>query len=263
GNKFKNNDTLLAKITPCLENGKTAFVNVLEKEEVAFGSSEFIVLSGKPGKIDPKFLYYLTIEPNFRKATIRSMTGTSGRQRVQNSILENILVALPIISEQIKIAKILSLLDDKIELNNEINKTLEQISQSLFKQWFVNFEFPNEHGQPYKSSGGEFIDSGLGKIPKGWTVRTLEDCIILIDNRGKTPPLATQITPYPIIDVKALSGESRIINYKNCTKYVEEETYNSWFRSEHPKQQDILISTVGSLAEIKLFLEKRDVSLKM
>jgi type I restriction enzyme S subunit len=175
GNKFKNNDTLLAKITPCLENGKTAFVNVLEKEEVAFGSSEFIVLSSKPDKTDPKFLYYLAIEPNFRKVTIKSMTGTSGRQRVQNSILENILVALPSISEQTKIVKILSSLDDKIELNNKINNSLEQISQTIFKHWFINFEFPNEQGQPYKSSGGEFVDLELGKIPKEWRIGFLNN----------------------------------------------------------------------------------------
>lgn len=78
--------------------------------------------------------------------------------------------------------------------------------------------------------------------------------VISIDNRGKTPPLETVPTEYPIIDVRALSGDSRIVNYANCTKYVSYETYSSWFRSGHPKPKDILISTVGSLAEIKIFL---------
>lgn len=82
----------------------------------------------------------------------------------------------------------------------------------------------------------------------------LGDLIESIDNRGKTPPLSDQPTSYPIIDVRALSGNSRIIDYNNCTKYVSEETYKTWFRSGHPKVYDILISTVGSLAEMKIFL---------
>ena len=82
----------------------------------------------------------------------------------------------------------------------------------------------------------------------------LGELVINIDNRGKTPPLETAPTEYPIIDVRALSGTSRIVNYANCTKFVSAETYSSWFRSGHPKPKDILISTVGSLAEIKIFL---------
>lgn len=83
---------------------------------------------------------------------------------------------------------------------------------------------------------------------------TLADLVDTVDNRGKTPPLSVGVTDYPIIDVKALSGNSRIIDYNNCTKYVSEDTYNTWFRSGHPQPEDILISTVGSLAEMKIFL---------
>lgn len=83
----------------------------------------------------------------------------------------------------------------------------------------------------------------------------LGDLIESIDNRGKTPPLSKEPTFYPIIDVKALSGNSRIIDYNNCTKYVSEETYKTWFRNGHPTKYDILISTVGSIAEMKIFLD--------
>ena len=82
----------------------------------------------------------------------------------------------------------------------------------------------------------------------------LGDLIESVDNRGKTPPLSSEPTSYPIIDVRALSGNSRIIDYNNCTKYVSEETYQTWFRNGHPKAYDILISTVGSLAEMKIYL---------
>ena len=103
------------------------------------------------------------------------MTGSSGRQRVQKDVLENVEIKLPPLEEQEKIANILSCLDDKIELNNEMNKTLEEMAQSIFKRWFVDFEFPNEDGEPYKSSGGEMVDSGFGMIPNGWEVKCIYD----------------------------------------------------------------------------------------
>lgn len=82
-------------------------------------------------------------------------------------------INLPCLDEQKAIAHILSTLDEKIEVNNEINKTLEKIAQAIFKQWFVDFEFPNEDGEPYQSSGGEMVESELGLIPKGWEVGNL------------------------------------------------------------------------------------------
>lgn len=173
GTKFRNGDTLLARITPCLENGKTAQVSILEEGEVGFGSTEFIVLREKPGISDRNFIYYLSISPKLRDIAIKSMTGTSGRQRAQVDVIKNSIIKLPPIEEQRQIANILSSLDEKIEINNEINKKLEELAQAIFKHWFVDFEFPNENGEPYKSSGGEMVESELGMIPKGWTITTL------------------------------------------------------------------------------------------
>lgn len=173
GTKFRNGDTLLARITPCLENGKTAQVSILEEGEVGFGSTEFIVLREKPGISDRNFIYYLSISPKLRDIAIKSMTGTSGRQRAQVDVIKNSIIKLPPIEEQRQIANILSSLDEKIEINNQINKKLEEMAQTIFKHWFVDFEFPNENGEPYKSSGGEMVESELGMIPKGWTITTL------------------------------------------------------------------------------------------
>lgn len=85
-------------------------------------------------------------------------------------------------------------------------------------------------------------------------VPKLGDLIQVIDNRGKTPPLVTDVFDYPIIDVGALKGAGRIVDFNNCTKFVSQDTYNNWFRSGHPKPWDILLSTVGSLAEMKIYL---------
>ena len=179
GSKFQNGDTLFARITPCLENGKTAFVDILNEGEIGFGSTEFIVLSGKESMSDNYFVYYLSRSPEVRNITIKSMTGTSGRQRVETDVFDTIITNLPPLPEQRAIAKILSDLDAKIELNQQINKILEEIGKAIFKHWFVDFEFPNEEGKPYKSSGGEMVyNEELGKeIPKGWRVGFLGDLI--------------------------------------------------------------------------------------
>lgn len=140
GSKFRNGDTIMARITPCLENGKIAQINILNKEEVGFGSTEFLVFRAKKGMSDPNFIYYLIISESVRIPAIKSMVGSSGRQRVQTSVVENLEIDLPDLETQKKIAKVLSALDDKIELNNQINKNLEEQAQALYNSWFVDFE---------------------------------------------------------------------------------------------------------------------------
>ena len=173
GSKFKKNDILFARITPSLEHGKTCIVDFLEDGEIGAGSTEFIVISSKDGLTIPDYLYYLTTSNLIREPTIKSMTGTSGRQRVDTSVFDSIIVPIPPLNEQIAIAKILSDLDAKYELNQKMNKTLEAIAQAIFKHWFIDFEFPNEEGKPYKSSGGEMVDSERGEVPKGWKASTI------------------------------------------------------------------------------------------
>lgn len=134
GSRFINGDTLMARITPCLENGKTAFVDFLPDQTVGFGSTEFIVFRAIPGLCDPDYLYYLTISPNFRAEAIKSMVGSSGRQRVQVGVLENYEHSFPSIAEQKAIADVLSSLDRKIIINIKINDYLDQLLVSLFQE---------------------------------------------------------------------------------------------------------------------------------
>ena len=124
GTKFRNGDTLLARITPCLENGKTAYVDILNGDEVAFGSTEYIILRKREGISDKEYIYYLSISPEFRDKAIKSMNGSSGRQRVQKDVLEESTIKLPSLQEQKKIVKVLSDLDKKIQVNNKINHNL-------------------------------------------------------------------------------------------------------------------------------------------
>ena len=123
-----------------------------------------------------KFLFYLL---NYVKQDIINKESGTVFGSVNKSILEGLNVKIPNLATQTVIAEILSSIDDKIELNNKINQELETLAQTLFKQWFIDFEFPNENREPYKSSGGEMMDSELGEIPKGWFVQTLKDEFII------------------------------------------------------------------------------------
>ena len=207
GAKFRNGDTLLAKITPCLENGKTAFVDILDDGEVAFGSTEFIVLRAK-NETNPEFLYYFAISPDFRKRAIECMEGTSGRQRVNENALKTLELPIPEPQTQQSIAAVLSALDKKIALNKQINARLEEMAKTLYDSWFVQFDFPDANGKPYKSSGGDMVfDETLKReIPKGWEVKSLGDLAEIVG--GSTPSTADSdnfcsngtawITPYDL-----------------------------------------------------------------
>lgn len=135
GAKFRNGDTIMARITPCLENGKVSKVNILTQGEVGFGSTEYIVLRAIPNVSDPDFIYYLTISDFVRAPAIKSMVGSSGRQRVQQNVLETLELPIPPYDEQKKIAAILSALDEKIVTNRAINENLEEQAQALVKEY--------------------------------------------------------------------------------------------------------------------------------
>ncbi|HEL1987358.1 TPA: restriction endonuclease subunit S [Streptococcus suis] len=133
GTKFRNGDTLIARITPSLENGKTAKVNLLDEDEIGFGSTEFIVARAKKGISDENFVYYLMLDPKVREVAIKSMVGTSGRQRVQLDVVQNYEILCPPLEEQIQIGRILSVIDDKIENNKKINHHLLEQARLLYK----------------------------------------------------------------------------------------------------------------------------------
>ena len=169
GMKFRNGDTIMARITPCLENGKTSLVSFLDDNEVGFGSTEYIVFRAIDGVTDSKFIYYFVTNPTFRNVAIKSMVGSSGRQRVQQSVLEELEVTLPSLEDQRKIAGILGALDDKIENNRRINDNLEQQAQALYKQWFVDNRSDDWEEKPlaeiaefiggYSYKGNELVDT--------------------------------------------------------------------------------------------------------
>ncbi|WP_096516063.1 restriction endonuclease subunit S [Clostridium perfringens] len=125
--------------------------------------------------IDSDYLKYYLVNKETQMFLLSLAGSGATRAALTKSMLENIEISLPYIEEQKAISKILSDLDEKIEVNNKINKNLEEMAQAIFKQWFVDFEFPNEEGKPYKSSGGEMVESELGMIPKGWSINKISE----------------------------------------------------------------------------------------
>ena len=140
GSKFKNGDTLFARITPCLENGKTGKVTNLKDEIIGHGSTEFIVMSAKEPEFDEDYIYYFARLPEFREFAQQRMVGTSGRQRVAWQDLADFEFIFPPKEQRKKAAALLNIYDQKIDLNTQINQTLEEIAQALFKSWFVDFD---------------------------------------------------------------------------------------------------------------------------
>ncbi len=143
GTRFKNGDTILARITPCLENGKTAYIDFLKKDEVAFGSTEYIVLSSKDNISNSLFIYYLAKYKPFRDYLISHMEGTSGRQRVPASSAASFEIQFPPLREQDKIASILSSIDNYRANNKKIIENLENHLNTLFRGKFIDYEFNN------------------------------------------------------------------------------------------------------------------------
>lgn len=122
--------------------------------------------------VSPKFLYYLL---QYEMENIKSLGTGSTFSEISGKVVKNIEVNLPNIENQKKIEGVLDAVDEKIETNQHIIANLEELSQTLFKHWFVDFEFPDEDGKPYKSSGGEMIDSELGEIPLNWNINELKN----------------------------------------------------------------------------------------
>ncbi len=174
-------DTIISTVRPIQKH----YGYIKDAKPNTVVSTGFAVVS--PKAIDPKFLFYfLTQEEITIYLNTLAESGTTTFPAFRPDELVNLTISAPeSIADQTAIASILSSLDEKIELNNAINRNLEALAQALFKQWFVEFEFPNENGEPYKSSGGEMVESELGMIPKGWRVGKLGEVTTLIAGGDK------------------------------------------------------------------------------
>lgn len=157
-------------------------------------------------------------------------------------------IPVPSIEKQKEIVKEYNVIVDRINLNNRLIQKLEETAQAIYKQWFVDFEFPDENGKPYKSNGGEMVEKSFLELPKNWNIVQFEQIIKqIIDNRGKTPPLSSSGGKL-LFETFLLDNKQSFPTIENSSKckYVSYEVYNEWFRAGHPEYLDILFGTVGN-----------------
>ncbi len=159
GSKFLSGDTLMARITPCLENGKIAQY-ISDSNLPAQGSTEFWVFRAKPGVSDPAYVFYLTSTATIRGPAEKSMAGASGRQRADVDAVRELQVKAPTVEQQRRIASILSAYDDLIENNTRRIAILEEMARRIYEEWFVRFRFPGHENV-------RMVESELGFVPEG------------------------------------------------------------------------------------------------
>lgn len=202
GTKFRNGDTIMARITPCLENGKTAKVNILDDGEVGFGSTEYIVFRAKENLADEDYLYYLVCSPLVRDPAIKSMVGSSGRQRVQTDVVQNLEIDIPDLDTQKKIGGILRTFDNKIALNNAINENLLEQAQTIFTEEFLS----------------------LDGIPEGWSESSLLGIANYLNGLAmqKFRPSDDE-QGLPVLKIKELRQGSCDANSELCSPSIKPE----------------------------------------
>ena len=171
GVKFADGDTVIARITPCLQNGKRFYCKNIGK---GFGSTEYLVFRPKDSSVDNLYLYYFMNTDFIKESMVRSMVGATGRQRVNNDVFSRLDVTFPNIEIQRRIAEILSTYDDLIENNRKQIKLLEEAAQRLYKEWFVDLRFPGHENTK--------ITDG---VPEGWGKYKFSDITSIMS--GGTP----------------------------------------------------------------------------
>ena len=247
---ISDGDTIISTVRPIQKH--YGFIKKAKENQVV--STGFAVVT--PKSIEPRFLYYFLTQAEITEfLNTIAEGGTTTFPAFKSDELKELSIRIPDLYTQTAIAGILSSLDDKIELNNKINQELENLAQTLFKQWFIDFEFPNENGEPYKSSGGEMVESELGEIPKGWVIYSMAD---LLQTISKTYPLksVSEVVFLNTGDIqdgkflhsnksnpKTLPGQAKKSIQKNDILYSEIRPANKRYAFVHFDSSKYVVST--------------------
>lgn len=241
-NKFKINDILFSNI-------RTYFKKLWLAKFNGGCSNDVLVIRPKDSSLNNRFLYYYLSQDTFFNYTVLTSKGTKMPRGDKNAILDYDVNIPPFLEQQF-IAKILSDLDSKIELNHQMNKTLEAMGQALFKRWFVDFEFPNEKGKPYKSSGGKMVDSELGKIPKDWKVSRIGDELKTV--LGGTPSTTNKSYWENGTIAWINSGKINEFRITEPTEYITQEALDNSATKLLPKRTTVIAITGATLGQVSL-----------
>ncbi len=168
---LKKNDLLFARQSLVLEGAGKCSIFVDESKEVCFEGH--LIRARVDNTISNSLFYYYFFSSTYGKKFVKTIKEQAVVAGIRGSDLKELVIPCPPKQQQDKIADVLSCLDAKIDNLRRQNETLEEIARSIFKHWFIDFEFPNPDGKPYKSSGGAMVRSDLGDIPEGWQISTI------------------------------------------------------------------------------------------
>lgn len=175
--KYTETDILVSNIRPY-------FKKIWQADNIGGISNDVLNITSSNEKISNDYLYYYLSQDKFFQYMTQTSKGTKMPRGDKEAIMEFEIQVPKNVKYQNFISNLGKFLDNKIEINNKIIANLEKLSQTLFKRWFVDFEFPDEDGNPYKSSGGEMINSELGEMPKNWKVNKLKEFTKKISSGG-------------------------------------------------------------------------------
>jgi type I restriction enzyme S subunit len=217
--------------------GQVAMVCNLPSKNTLFSGFIIRFRNNSYDKLNNEYLNYLLRSDIYREYLTRIATGTTITNLSQDN-LSKIPILLPPLEDQRAIASILCSLDDKIALNRSMNTTLEAIGQALFRRWFVDFEFPDKEGRPYKSSGGEMVETELGEVPAGWKIKDIYSCAEYINGEAfRNGDFSLYHSGLPII---------KIVELKNGITSQTEFTNRDVDSKYKINNGDILFSWSGS-----------------
>jgi type I restriction enzyme S subunit len=233
-NKPQKNDILYTNIGS--KFGSAAIIKSSDKILIAWNVLRIVV---NESLVNNHFLMYVLNCP-FYKNKLLALNSSATMPFINGKSIDGFEIKVPPLEEQKEIAAVLSTLDDKIEINQQINKKLEEMAQAIFQQWFIDFNFPDENGNPYKDSGGAMIDSELGQIPAGWTIKNLDQIAEFTNGLAmqKFRPKEHEKS-LPVLKIKELRQGYTDINSDRCSDNIaaKVKVFNG----------DIIFSWSGSL----------------
>lgn len=242
--KLNKNDVLLSTV------GTIGKVAIIRDDKIQFDFQRSVgIIKCDLNKLRPEYLYYY-FKQNFVQKRLDNVSKGAVQKCLFINDIENFLIDYPIdITHQLKITQILSALDSKIELNNRINTELEVMAKSIYDYWFVQFDFPNANGKPFKSSGGKMVWNGTLKreIPEGWEVESIENSCLIIDClHSKKSDLIYEDPDSFLLQLDNIKDDG-LLDMTN-KYYVAKLEYERWTTRIEVKEDDILITNAGRVA---------------
>lgn len=224
--------------------GKTVIIKNKNNQQFVSGMETTKCRIVKPDVLNPDYFQFLTQSKLFKATLLQYVTGMKVF-RVHPRDISQIEIEVPSLDSQIKISHILNAITSKIEINNQINEKLEETAKALYKEWFVNFNFPDENGLPYKDNGGEFYETELGEIPVGWTVTPLNQVFDFLEGPGIRNWQYTE-KGVKFLNIRLIKNND--LDLESANMVSEDEAYG---RYKHflLEENDIIVSTSGTLGK--------------